>query len=44
MLGLDRVAHRVGELVGALEAGAGAVLDVEVDVAAAPARRARSLW
>src|SRR5215218_10050309 len=34
-LGLDRVAHLVGKLVGALEAGARAVLDVEVDVAAA---------
>jgi len=31
---LDRVAHRVGELVGALEARAGAILDVQVDVAA----------
>src|SRR3954452_20717261 len=34
-LGLDRASHLVGELVGALEAGAGAVLDVEVDMTAA---------
>lgn len=33
-LSLDLGAHLVGQLVGALEAGARAVLDVEVDVAA----------